>query len=175
MARRFSDINRGPQLQQAFQNLQAYRSRSISERNATSRVGQRVSSPSVIVGIQPFGADLPTGITGYQVRSTERNRSQLGSNVGTHAVSPAPTTTIKQPGFLPAQVRLFVQTSTRVTTSAMTGIRYNQRRGQSYSYPFGQAAETDREWEIFNLIAAGLQGESANNKVSYRAEKFKRA
>lgn len=174
MARRFSDINRGPLLNQAFANLQAYRNRSISERNALSTVGTRQSSPRVLVAVDPFGESLPTGVTGYRVRSNERNRAQLADDVGLNAAVPAPTTARFEPGFLPAQIKLFVQTSRSPATSRMTGIRYMRSVGANFSFPFGRQAATDLEWEVFNQIAASATSTNANSRVSYRPEKFRR-
>lgn len=173
MSRRYSDINRGPILAQAYQRRQQYLARDISERNATSQVGTRTSSPGVFILIKPFGQSLSGANDAYRVRTNQRNRQQLRDEVGTHAADMATDSTYLINGnFTPAKIKLFVKTSSRADTSKITGIRYLRAVGQNYSHPFGSATATEKEFEVFNVIASALRNASPNNKVTYSPEKF---
>lgn len=173
MPRRYSDISRGPLLAQANQRRQQYLARDISERNATSNLGQRTSSPAVYVLVRPFNTDFDATDTPYRVRTNQRNRQQLGDDVGTHATVPTDAATGEANGnFTPAKIKLFVQTSRQPATSRITGIRYLRSVGQNYSHPFGKTAATDRMMNVFETIATGLRNASGNNKITLAPEKF---
>ncbi|WNZ28178.1 hypothetical protein HJG54_35280 (plasmid) [Leptolyngbya sp. NK1-12] len=173
MPRRYSDINRGPLLQQAYQRRQQYLARDLAERNATAQIGTRTSSPTVFVLVKPFGEDLGAEIDGYRVRTNQRNRQQLGDDIGNRAKIPAEADEFLVNGnYTPAKLKLFVKTSSSPATSRITGIRYLRANGQSYSHPFGSNAATDREFLAFNQIAIGLRNASPNNRVSYSPEKI---
>ena len=173
MARRYSDINRGPLLAQAHTRRQAYLARDISERNANSRIGQRQASPTLFVLIKPFGQTLTGANDAYRGRTNQRNRAQLRDEIDTHAADIGQDATFLVSGnFNPAVIKLFVKTSSTTTTSRVTGLRYLKANGQNYSHPFGAAAATDKEYQVFNTIASALRNASVANKVSYTPEKF---
>lgn len=169
MPRRFSDIERGPLLNLAYQARQAYANRDQSKRGLNIGKGTP-RSPVVFAAVAPFGIDLPSGVTGYRVRTNQRNRTQLGSAVGARAVSPPPNTATFNGGFTPAKIKLFVKSGTPVPeTSKITGLRYARQSGTSYMHPYGQTA-TEREFEAFESMAIGLLSE--RNLVTYAPEKF---
>lgn len=172
MARRYSDISRGPLLAQANQRRIQYITRDISERNATSRIGERASSPGLFVLVKPFTHTLAGANDSYRVRTNQRNRQQLGSKVGNRATETgADTTFLINGNFTPAKIKLFVKTSSRPATSRITGMRYLKAVGENYSHPFGPATATEKQLEAFNIIASDLRNDSPNNKVTYSPEK----
>lgn len=173
MARRYSDIERGPLLAQAYQKRQAYRSRDIEERNNASRVGTRTSSPGLFVLVKPFSHTLTGESDSYRVRTNQRNRQQLKDEIGTRALDMGTDTTYQINGnFTPAKIKLFVKASSSPATSKVTGIRYLRANGQSYSHPFGPGTATEKVQEGYNIIASALRNASPNNKVSFSPEKL---
>jgi len=174
MARRYSDINRGPLLAQAHAARQAYIARDIAARNAARRPGQRTASAAFYVLIKPFSQTLSGSNDAYLCRTNQRNHSQLSGAIGTHAPASANDSTYLQSGdFNPAKIKLFVKTGSNPNAvSAVTGIHYTRALGQSYSHPFGQAAATDKEFVVYEAISTALRTANANSRISYTPEKF---
>lgn len=173
MARRYSDIERGPLLAQAFQKRQAYRTRDIESRNSNSQVGTRASSPGLFILVKPFSHTLVGESDSYRVRTNQRNRQQLRDEVGNRALDLGTDTTYQINGnFTPAKVKLFVKASSSPATSKVTGIRYLKANGQNYSHPFGPGTATEKVQEAFNTIANALRNASPNNRVTYSPEKL---
>lgn len=170
MGRRYSDIMRGPLLQEAYTRRQTYLNRPIADRNAGVGTGQP-RSPSVSIAVAPFGVDLPAGTTGFIVRSNTRNRTRLGGAVGARAVAPPPATATRNAGFVPAKIRAFYPTGSIAKTSEITGIRYLKYNGESYMHPFGETG-TEREYEAFNEISTAIVAGVGTARVSYSPEKF---
>lgn len=172
MSRRYRDINRGPLLAEAYQKKQAYDARPIADRNAGVGTGQ-ARSPVVLVALKPFGIDVPTGVTGFIEKSNQRNRTRLGTAVGTHATAPPGANAQREGGYIPARVKAFFKTGSTAATSKQTGIRYLRQNGESYSHPFGQQADNEREYEAYNEILTALVAGGGNVQVSYSPERFR--
>lgn len=173
MPRRYSDIMRAPLLQEAYTKKKAYEDRPISERYGGVGEGTP-KSPTVLVAVEPFGEALATGVTGYIVRSNQRNRTQLQAAIGTYAKAPPGGDAVREGGFQPSMLKVTIISGSGVaTTSKITGIKYLKYNGQSYQHPFGQAAATDREYVVFGTLAAALALSNPTARVGYKPEKFR--
>lgn len=167
MAKRYSDITRGPLLAQMYQRYKTWQDRPLEDRfQNVGNGGDR--SPTVIIAVVPFGYDLPGSSTGYRVKSNTRNRGQLGTAVGARATTTL-TDAVLGAGFTPAKVKMKVVTGTTVATSEITGRRYLKTNGESYLHPYGQTG-TEKEYEAFEAIVAAATG--ANRRFSYSPERF---
>lgn len=167
MARRFGDLKRGPLLNQMYTRYKQWEDRPLEERfNGVGNGPER--SPTVFLGLEPFGRDLP-GTAKYRVRSNQRNRGQFSTAVGAR-VTTTLTDATPNPGFVPALIKMKVVTGSSVVTSEITGRRYKKSLGESYQHPFGQAG-TEREFEAYEAIVAAISG--TNRRFSYSAERFR--
>lgn len=174
---RYSDIRRGAQLNQDLTNYIAYlqnpRTPNVNSRGAR---GQQVQ-----LFTTPFGQDLETDQT-VRVRAKSTSFTALqtylvvgnGAEVATTAGA---KTVVNVAGYKPARVVWFrnATRSVSIGRSGVTNRQYLKYEGATASCPFGRAAATDDQIDVFNAIKSDiLTGNPtlAVNRVSLTIEKI---
>lgn len=200
MASRFSDINRGPALKDAYDKLEAWRKLDpAAKRNAYNAVKKpaaaRVNAERVKAYIQPFGA-TKEGIY-YETKvpavtqTAEDGVGGGGQEVATlllalianrfTSVAPAGATdvTIEIPKFRFAQVRASRRSTSAAdknvnAVSRLTGRPYTRYRSDSMSAPFGKGGgQTDYFAAVNAMKGIAAYNTFANvkgNTIGFRPE-----
>lgn len=157
---RFRDVRRGARLNEALTNYQAYLARSVS----TALPNYKAKANPIALQITPFGFDLPTG-SFARVNGNEGWATVNGMAGVTNAttVAPAGANANQIRGFRPARVTWFRSTTKSVTNeqSRYTLQTYRKYTGDRFSMPFGQRADTDREFEVADKIKTALKSDPA--------------
>lgn len=177
MGSRYSDIRRGAQLQQDLTNYITYLStpRTPNVGGGDARGAQRQ------LYVTPFGQDIETDET-VRVQAKTTSYTALtpyivtgnGASVET---TPGAKTVIGVNGYKPARVVWFRNTTrqVRVERSNVTNRQYLHYEGNRDSCPFGRAAATDDQIDVFNAIKADIltaTSTNAVNRVSLTREKI---
>lgn len=77
-------------------------------------------------------------------------------------------------GFIPAKAIIFAGTGTASAAgepSQITGLRYKQRNGSSYTIPYGASVGKPKEVEVRAAIKAVLT-QSPNATISFKSERL---
>ena len=148
----------------------------VSKKIRPTYVRSEASKPDAIlkVSVLPFYFN---GVAGKETIVAQSKRAddastlagvqtacnQLAANFETHVVLR---------GFKPAQAIVFdYGTTSTSTTSQITGVRYDKRSGQSYTFPYGASATEKAESEVRkDILAAVTQIGTAS--VSFKSEKY---
>lgn len=197
MAAKYSDINRGPALNDAYNKLESWRKLDpAAKRNAYNGVkkppAERVITERVLAWIQPFGA-TKDGIY-YETRVPAANQTAEGGVGGAgqavatlllaliagrfSATAPAGATDviIEIPKFQFAQVRAAQRTGTANpnAVSRITGRPYTRWRSDSMSANFGKSATQNDFYESVKAIKALSQyttfANAKGNTIGFRPE-----
>lgn len=190
MGSRFGDIQRGPELQDAYNKLDAWRKLPTAQKKAAyaavaKPAADRVKTERVIVWIQPFGASRD-GIY-YETKIPAAAQAGEGGTEATAvralidgrftAAAPAGATDviIEMPKFRFAQVRISRKTGeVPNSVSRITGRPYKKIRTNSMSGSFGKnAAQNDYFAAVKAIKALPAYTNFANtagNSISFRPE-----
>jgi len=179
MGRRYSDITGSARLRPALDKYIAYLQGTGTRPSRINTRGPRGASKAVFV--LPFGFDLPTDtVVGVNVKpddftalGPEINAAGTGGEVvdalGTKSA-------VERPGFSPARIVYFFNTSRSVTvaTSEITGLEYLKYAGTRQSCPFGRKTATDDMEDAFQMIKLAILDANTNQikRVSLTKERL---
>lgn len=180
MSGRYSDIYRAAQLEQARQNLEAYRA---NRAQRIPRIGQGTSRDlETLVYLIPF----TYGLAASQVvaaKAFNGGHAALSPFINGSALADAPTTegaatVVKVPGFRAARIR-WERATTKVlqprTAEATRTVYGAYNLDDRFSCPFGASADADDMGEAFLDIQASIYaaGGFAVNRVNLQRESFR--
>lgn len=151
---RYSDINKGPELAEAYKNLQAYRAKTRAQKQSeynTASYGTRYKYDREPQYIQPFSGlaakkiyllvNAPASTVNGEAKAARdatmgSNGKRLLEETLSGITNPVK---VKIPGFKYAKVICTKRSATaRTQNSRMTGTKYQQYQVDSGSCPFGQ-------------------------------------
>lgn len=157
---RYSDINRGPELNEAYESYQTWLKKSRAQKQTAYKsvakpVADRVKTERVPGYILPFNSDNDKVY--IETRIIAATQQGAGSNVAnavrglatSRVASDLPTTGdvfgINVPKFQFAKIYGTLRTTTATTDSEsrITGLPYKRHRSNSCSSPFGRKNATD--------------------------------
>lgn len=171
MAKRYSDVRRGAELNKALTNYASYL------QNASTRPSKRLQGGTVErsikkkeVSLLPFGVDMSTENPKFRVQATEKGLSTAG-NLQTALATRIDVTpdanSIRNRNFTPAKVSYFKPNGTRsYKQSKITKLYYVAYGGETYTAPFGATSAT----EEFSTGAAAVRADvlELDNTLDYR-------
>lgn len=142
--------------------------RQTGPRDATSRPGRLIT-----VYVSPFGR----AVAADEATSVPASERAINQANGIGALTPfydttAPSTVNSGFGFVPAKCTFANITGGVSTTSEITGNRYLDKTGSSYTVPIGQPVGGDTEFDVQDTILTDAA--MANYQVSFKAEKLYR-
>lgn len=175
---RFSDIKKGPLLNQYFQNYVNYWNTAATRTpGVNTRGDQPARDPLYVV---PFEVETQTDeVIAVSAAATAIAAMQTLVNGVTGAeffTASTGKTIISLAGWRPAAATWFRNAAKTKTTatSELTGSRYLRYAGERFTVPFGQQTATAKQITTFNAIKAALKAQSgfAVNRVSLREERI---
>lgn len=159
MARRFSQIKRGAEYDQALDNYVAY------IRNAETRPTKRMQGgvrgnrrETVPASVKPFGRELGTGEYAL-TRVSSESVNQIGTALSTRLFTTGANLTggIRLPKFRPAKVSAFRGPGAAAyVQSQITRLYYLKYEGDNYGAPFGATSETEEEFDGGSAVKAAI-------------------
>lgn len=162
---RYSDINKGPELAEAFKNLQEYRQKTRAQKQAayvSVKKGNRQISKRIDGVIIPFSSK---GNNTYLSRKIPDVSSNTESNDALTALAgyvlkamPAGTGNVEitLPKFQAAKLILTSRSAPGNGQSRLTGAKYTQYTSDSGSCPFGKKDATDTFADVAKAVKAKL-------------------
>lgn len=170
MSKRYSRIWQAGKLQPALENYLLYLQ---GKAESTLSTTTRTALPKQALYVSPFGYSLGANDK-LQVGATQVAWNQYKGDIGSHATDTLATgvTALRIRNVKPARI-VIVTPSTEPSTlkpSHITKTQYKYRKKTSMSVPFGRAASTDVEEDVFNLIKAEIAPAGSLLKVYLQPE-----
>jgi hypothetical protein len=148
MARRFSQIRRGAEYNEALDNYVAY------IRNAETRPTKRMRGgirgtrrQTIAASVRPFGVELASGVFA-STRVGQESATELAATVSGRLFTSGTQLSGARPlaGFRPAKISAFRGTGAAAyVQSKVTKLYYLKYAGDSFSVPFGATADAEEE------------------------------
>lgn len=157
--------------------LRQYQDWRKGARNVTyDRAADSLPEELIDVAVNPFYFDVGAQ-TLTRVPISNRTLTHAPINAlreAANITNPVPPTAGDLRGFFPAQCTVSIPDTTKNNPNAVskiTGVAYNKKGYRSFTFPYGAAAQANRESEVRgNILAAVAQG--SNFQVQFTSEKI---
>ena len=176
MARRYSQIKRGAEYNQALDNYLLYLRDAQTRPTKRLQGGARGARRKLEVRyVKPFGMAIGADEM-FEVRASADSLTEIGSAVGSRITTATPSTKILiNKKFKPARVSAFKGSGNATyVQSKVTKLYYLKYEGDSSSLPFGALTEVEEEQTGANAVRQAiitLFGAADIKRISFSAEK----
>lgn len=177
MSRRYSQIKRGAEYEQALNNYVDYLRNASTRQTKRMTGGARGSTRQTIpAALRPFGMELASG-TYASARASQDSITGLGNALTNRLFTQGANLAAagKVYDFRPARITAFRGTGSAIyVQSKITKLYYLKYAGDNFSAPFGATSDTEEEATGGRAVKAAVLtafGSADNKRISISPEK----